>query len=125
MIMGVRSCLRACLRRFAGKSSSDGTACLRACLRRFAGKSSSDGTAMQSRYRLSARSLSRQPQNCLTGRFADSQTDGLELLSPRVVTRQSHCGTVPTLDLGSIWEEATPILGDVFLSIVRVDERAL
>ena len=29
-----------------------------------------------------ARSLSRQPQNCLTGRFADSQTDGLELLSP-------------------------------------------
>ena len=47
-------------------------------------------------------------------RLADSQTDGLELLSP-LATRQSHCGAVPTLDLGSIWEDATPILGDVFL----------
>ena len=42
------------------------------------------------------------------GRLADSHTDGIELLVS-VATRQSYCGTVPTLDLRRVWEESRAV----------------
>jgi len=57
---------------------------------------------------LSVSELSHAPVRVDEGRLADSSTDGIELLS-LCGDSQSYCGTVPTLDLGRVWEESRAV----------------